>query len=224
MKTALIIQSYAGANATVARHWPYYKRSGFELFGVGRTNTRCEWPEPIPTKDIGEDSYINGDNLPRRLVDTFRWFIEDPIFKDFTHAMVIEYDTIFLRPPPDDTEIVLAAHRAGPNIPPMKSDGFWHNPWWLSKMAAMLFMTEGKLLLDRGENEMGHPDFFFGLVWQFVTKKFIEFKPSHLEGTYSRNSLDIPADRIQARDLIRAGAVWAVHGVKTQAQLEEILS
>lgn len=219
MKTALIIQSYAGANAIVARHWPFYKRSGFELFGVGRTNTRCEWPGPIPTKDIGEDSYINGDNLPRRLVDTLRWATDDKTFDDFTHFMVIEYDTVFLRQPPHDTELQVAAHRAGPNIPPMKSNSFYHNPWWFSRERAIQFALKGDLLLSRGENELGHPDFFFGFVFQELG---MEVK--HLEGTFSRNSLDIPSDRILARDRIRAGELWAVHGVKTQAQLEEILS
>jgi hypothetical protein len=220
MKTALIIQSYAGANATVARHWPFYKRSGFELFGVGRTNTRCEWPEPIPTKDIGEDSYINGDNLPRRLVECFKWYDQDPIFKDFHTAMVIEYDTIFLRCPPI-LAIGAAAHRAGPNIPPMKASSFWHNPWWIGKAFVGEFIEKAEALLASGENECGHPDFFFGLVWDMVGWKTV---PKHLEGTFSRNSLDIPADRIMARDRIRAGELWAVHGVKTADQLAEILS
>lgn len=219
MKTALIIQSYAGANATVARHWPFYKRSGFELFGVGRTNTRCEWPEPIPTKDIGEDSYINGDNLPRRLVDCFRWFITDPIFYGFNDACVIEYDTIFLKEPPCQPYHPVNAHRAGPNIPPMKSQSFYHNPWWVTRGRAIEFVLKADELLNRGENECGHPDFFFGLVWQEIG-----IEVSHLWGTFSRNSLDIPSDRILARDRIRAGELWAVHGVKTAAQLDEILS
>jgi hypothetical protein len=217
MKTALIIQSWAGATEAVKRHWPFYKRSGFELFGVGRTNTRCEWPEPIPTKDIGIDSYINGDNLPRRLVDTFRWFVEDPIFQSFTHACVIEYDLIFLREPPVIPAV--GAHRAGPNIPPMRSNSFYHCPWFADREHAKQFVAKGDELLVKGDFELGNPDFMFGLIWQELGVPV-----EHLDGTFSRNSLDLEPDRKLARILIREGQIWACHGVKTADQLSEILS
>jgi hypothetical protein len=217
VKTALLIHSYPGAADIVRRHWPYYKNSGMEMFGVGRTDGDCVWPETVPTKNLGLNSYINGDNLPRRLVDTFRWFLDDPVFQSFTHAVIAEYDLIWLRPLPVIPAV--GAHRAGPNIPPMRSNNFYHCPWILDREHAKMFVAKGDELLAKGDFELGNPDFMFGLIWQELGVMV-----EHLEGTFSRNSLDLAPDRIMARDRIRAGELWAVHGVKTAGQLAEILS
>lgn len=218
MKTALLVHSFAGANETVKRHWEFYKRSGFDIFGVGRTNTVCVWPESMRTKDIGVDAYIDGDNLPRRLVDTFDWFLRDEIFQCYTHCCVIEYDGIFLSAPPP-VEVVAAAHLAGGKYPGFTSNQFHHCPWWLDRESAGKFVEQGRLMIGRGDIEKGSPDFFFSLAME---QAGIPVK--HLEGTYSRNSLDIAEDRKQCQTLIRAKLLWFVHGVKTQEQLEEILS
>ncbi len=86
-------------------------------------------------------------------------------------------------------------------------------------MCADLFVQKADELLAKGERTGGTPDFFFGLVWDELGVTV-----QHLEGTFSRNTLDIEADRIMARDRIRSGEIFYCHGVKTQAQLDFILS
>lgn len=218
MKTALLIHSFAGANEIVKRHWEFYKRSGFDIFGVGRTNTICLWPESMRTKNIGVDAYIDGDNLPRRLVDTFDWFLHDEIFKAYSHCCVIEYDTIFLTAPPA-VDVTAAAHLAGGGYPGFTCSHFHHCPWWLDRENAGKFVAKGREMIAGGDIEKGSPDFFFSLVME---RAGVDVK--HLDGTFSRNSLDIPEDRKLCQTLIRSKLLWFVHGVKTKEQLEEILS
>lgn len=216
MKTALLIQSFPGANATVARHWPFYKLSGLDLFGVGREGNGCVWPEGVKAvKNIGVDSYINGNNLPSRLVECFRWFYADAIFLEYTHCMVIEYDGIFCVPPPAPPEV--AGHLAGYLMPPMKSLKFFHCPWWLSREAAIKFVAKGDELIAAGDYEHGNPDFFFGYVWQVLD---IPVLP--LVGTYSRNTIDGASSLQECRDLFHTKSMWFFHGVKTEMQLNAI--
>jgi len=220
MKTVLFIHSFQGANDRVKWLWPYYKHSGLDIFGVGRTNTKCEWPEPIPTKDIGEDAYISGANLPLRLVQTFEWFINDPLFKDYTHAMVIEWDSIFLGRPPE-IEVKIAGTMSG-MWPDASCVGgghpFFHCPWWMSRDCAEWFVKAGADALEKRILGCGSPDLFIGKVCH--DNQMPVFK---LEGTFSKNSLDIPAHQELARSLIRENAVWFVHGIKSREQLNSIL-
>lgn len=217
MNTALFIHSYAKANDIVQRHWSYYERSGFDIFGIGRTNTLCKWPKSMRTKDIGLDSYINGDNLCRRLVDTFDWFITDPIFQMYSHACVIEYDSVFIRPPPQ-IEIHVAAHLAGGRPPGSKATRFFHCPWWLSREQAQRFVQHGNELLRAGEYEGGTPDFFFARVFEDLKQRI-----EHLHGTFSQNTIEKAQFQKECRTLIEAGIVWFVHGIKTPEQLKAIV-
>lgn len=216
--TALFVHAYPGVEATLQRHWPYLKRSGFDIFGVGREGGVIQWPESMLTKDIGPNGYISDGKLPERLVETYRWFLTDPAFEWYKFACVVEYDSIFLRPPPLWPEPACAT-LAGGGGGTFKTQAFYHQPWVLSKKMAKVFVTKADELLRRGDREQGCPDFFWGLVFQELGLTCFP-----LEGTFSRNSLDIEADRIMARDRIRAGQVWWVHGVKTPEMLAEILS
>lgn len=228
MKIALIIHSYPGANDAVKRHWEHYKKSGMDIFGVDRIGGLGRWPDAVPVKEIGEDSYICGDNLPRRMVDTFDWFITDEIFKNYDAAMVIEYDAIFIRPPPDLPDAVhVAATRGGGGVAnsTTQTETFWHTPWVLTKCAAEDFVAKGRELLSAGIYENGSPDFFFGLVIQHlgVPVHNLEVTQSNA-GTFSRNSLDIACDLGLATEFARAGRVWYIHGIKDKAMLDAVLS
>lgn len=218
MKTALFIHSYAAANEMVARHWPYWKRSGWDIFGVGRIGGKCQWPEPVPSRDIGIDEYINGDNLPCRLLLTYEWFVKDARFKDYTHACIVEPDTIFLKPAPV-MEVAVAAHLSGFRQEGYQAAHFYHCPWWLDRVHALAFIPQACQLIEQGQIERGTPDYFFAWVWETLN-----IPVYNLPGTFSQNALDLDVPRILCRDLIRQDQLWFVHGVKTEAQLQEILS
>jgi hypothetical protein len=217
MKAALLIHAYPGCEAGLIRHWPYFKRSGCDLFGVGREGHVMQWPESMVTKDIGPNGYIESGQLPERLTDTFQWFLEDPRFGQYTHAAIVEWDSIFLKPMPQ-LDGPAYAQLAGGNIAGLKARQYYHNPWILDRPTAQNFCDMADKQLAVGDRECGNPDFFFGLVFEKMN-----FAVEPLEGAFSRNSLDRLEDLELARDRVRQG-YWLVHGVKTPAMLEGILS
>lgn len=213
MKTVLFVQSHSAANPLVARHYTWWKNSGFDIVGIGREDTNCVWPAEIPTFKIGREG--KGD-LSDRLVKTFALFLNDPHFVDFTHCMVIESDAIFLKPPPYE-HIEAAATHAGWFIPGLKAKDFFHTPWWLSRAMAERFVKEGTQMVKDGEVEKNTPDFFIALAFERLGIPI-----GWLEGTYSRNTLDVPRDLDEVRGKIRANVLWYVHGIKTPHQLNYI--
>lgn len=217
MRTALLIQNYHNAKDRIQWMWPFWKKSGFDLFGVSTTDKECFWPEPIHSKKIGIDAYIEKKHLPQKLVDCFAWFLEDMIFDKYTHCCVIENDTLVLRIPQFDSLYAGGIH-AGYKLPPMLANKYYHNPWWLSRNACERFVCCGQELIDEGHNENGHPDFFFGYVLEQL-----EEEVTHFQQTFSQNTILDKWQIDPAREAVRAGA-WAIHGVKSKSVLDAILS
>lgn len=215
MKTALLIQGYPSASQRIKDLWRYYKKSGFDIFGVDTEDGSCNWPEHIHRKAIGKNAYIEGGHLSQKLCDCVAWFLSDPIFTPYTHVCVIENDVIFLKPPPA-MDVEITSRLAGFQVLPMKALKFWHNPWWMSREIAVKFVAGAKELLAAGENELGHPDFFFGLVCERYNLPVVD-----LPGAFSQNSFDNQYSLEIGRKAVREGA-WVVHGVKTLDQLKYI--
>lgn len=213
MKTAVLVQSHSGANPLVARHYPWWRKSGLDLFGIGRENTNCVWPKEMPSFRIGQEGK---SDLSDRLVKTFDLFLSDPRFDGYTHCMVIESDAIFLAPPPYDHIEAAATHAGGP-IAGLKAKEFFHTPWWLSRAMAERFVAMGASMVKRGDVEKNTPDFFITLAFEYLKEPI-----GWLAGTYSRNTLDIQRDLLEVRGLVRDKKLWYVHGLKTQQQLDFI--
>lgn len=219
MKASIFIMSHSGATEYTARHWPFFKRCGHDLFGVTRIDTTCIWPEPILTKAIGKEGYIVGDDQCRRMVETFRWFNEDPRFSNYTHAWLMQGDVVLLGPIPN-LEYDIAAHLAGGVQPGFISNRFYHPPWVVSRKIVSKFVKMGTELLDAGKSEQGIPDYFFALLCDTMGTKVY-----NIPGIVSYNSGDLmhPTVMGKVEAGIKAGA-WYVHSAKTQAELEWILS
>lgn len=220
-KTLVCIHSYAGANEIVKLLFPYYKVSGCDLLGIGRTNVKCEWSEPIMTVDIGEDPQKywvkdKTDNLCRRLVDTVIICLLDGRFKDYTDFCIIEYDGIFLKPIPEH-QGGLCARLAGGPMAGFTASKFFHTPWWFDRKTGSKIVTAGMRLLSQGRFENGSPDVFLGLITDF--DKSIEWHDTH---TFSVNAFDLKRNVENGRKAIADG-VWYVHGVKNKEQLDAIL-
>lgn len=217
MKTALLIQNYPAAAERVKLLWSYYRRAGLDIFGVSTEDGECFWPEAIPAKKIGINAYIQAGHLSKKLADCFDWFLTDPLFQSYDSVCVIENDTIFLGPFPDHGYHVTARLAGGP-VPPMKAGRFWHNPWYLTRDMAKRFVSGAKELLAQGENELGNPDFFFGFVCERYMLPVVDFP-----GCMSQNSFDNPHSVEVGRRAVKEGC-WCIHGVKTKAQLDAIMS
>lgn len=217
MKISLVgIFSYAGANATVGRHWPYFQKAGVPLWGIGRINTSCYWPNGVfHTTDIGMDSYVDGHNLCSRLVKALTCFLEDHYFHDYNDVCLIEYDSIFTGPLPEHPG-GLATCIAGGNSPGFKGTRFFHTPWWADRPTAATIVEEGRKMLAEGDIEHGFPDRFLG---RLVDRR-PEIKVSETN-TFSVNTIDRPEYVAQARAAIERG-IWYAHGVKTPDQLKAV--
>lgn len=214
----LCIHSYPGANETMVRHWPNFKKAGAtRIAGIGTTDGKCTWPDGLDTVvDIGENSYMKlkgkDDHLCRRLLDTVKWCLTQP--ED--HFAIVEYDTLILRKFPHFSGV--HAHLTGGQVNGSKTKHFYHNPWLFDRQAgaALVQAMEG-VLPDSQEYPNNSPDLFFGLA---VERAQIEVKCCFK--LFTRNSLDQNGDLELACEQAVDG-VHAIHGVKTEEEYNSIM-
>ena len=172
MKTLLAVHSYPGANDTIERHWPYFlrQRANF-LFGVGTEDGTCRFPKGAASVKIGNDSYINGAVLPKRMLNTLAEFLD----LNWDVMILAEYDTVFFQRINVEQMIKpFAGHYAGGRTWQSKASCFYHNPWVFSRSCVDGFIREGwKAIADGvcGEKTSYHlsdpegsPDVFFAYV------------------------------------------------------------
>lgn len=213
MNLLLAIHSHPGANARIPVHFPYYEKSGAsKILGIGTLGGKCQWPEGVEHYDIGEDSYISGNHLPRKLLDTMRFMLLLP----YDRFVLIEWDCLFFQPMPEFTGMV--AFHAGNRSPGMKAERFYHCPWGWDFETGSAFVKKGDEMIPQVEGHECSPDVFFGWVCEAagipVTQPWTGF---------SRNSLDCAGDVELARDARLNGAM-ALHGVKTRRDLDYVMS
>jgi len=218
MKTVLCVQTYPGANATFLRHLPFYRNAGAsEILAITTDDRECVVPQGVTEFQTGRNQYIEGRHLSKRLVDT----VAAALDRAADRVAVIEYDAIFLREIPADLPAGVHAVLAGGSFPNFKCSRFYHCPWIFDQASAQRFVEMGGEFIEAGEIEHGSPDMFLGLVTECVDIPVHDLRIS--QRSYSVNSLDIPHQRMEARQAIKDGAL-SVHGVKDQKQLDFILS
>lgn len=214
----LAVHSFPGGNDAVARHYPYWQRVGFErIIGIGTMDGGCRWPQGMESVNIGDNTYINGDALPKRLVNTAAYLLEGMIgFWDY--AAIVEYDTVTFKPLPVPAVGELAMVCAGGPQAGRKGRWFYHNPWVASYQTWRQIVDAGRSMLQEGDFENGSPDCFIG----WLAERFNIPVDQNLFRTYSRNTIESwCAD--EARDAYRSG-VHAIHGIKSKEILDKIIS
>lgn len=217
-KTLLVIHSHSKVNDMVARHWPWYRLGGTDILGIGRVDTHCEWPADIEfTHNIGREGYCNdGDNLCRRLVDTFHYLVNTPKLLGYSDFCLIEADCILTRPLPEHTGGFVTT-LAGGHSPGFKGNQFFHPPWWADRNTAALIAFHGMSMLDHKDTEKGFHDRFIGWLFQMVPLKWTR------ANSFTRNALDRPEHIGAAIRAILVDRAFCVHGVKTEDQLKQLL-
>lgn len=219
MKTILAIQSYPGANATVARHLPYYLNAGADmLLGIGTTDGGCVWSNEFDcTCNIGENKYIEGAHLCDRLLRTIEVALSVEL-GPFDRICVIEYDCLFFKPIPKDLPVGVVMNIAGGPQPHRLGTFYYHCPWIMDSGTASMVLDGGRQCLKDLQFEGGSTDCFIG----WVCERFNIPVHCNLVHTYSKNSLDIPEHLEEARQARIDGAM-AIHGVKTPAMLNRLM-
>ena len=216
-RTILAVQAFPRAVDIVARHFPYYQMAGADvMLGIGTVGDPFHWPKGMESTQIGIDGYLIERHLPKRLLDTLEACLNPKYGAE--RIVVIEYDAVFLKPIPETPDGFCALEAGGRPTPEFKCERFFHCLWIFDRDTAATVVVVGREMISEGELEHGSPDCFLGLL----VDRF-GIKTTHLAGNFSKNSLDIERDLLAARDAVRAGA-WAVHGVKTEAQLKALIS
>lgn len=215
MSLLLAIHSYPGGSDACARHWPYFLGAGADrIVGIGTAGGGTRWPAGCESVEIGINSYINGQVLPKRLLDTVSWFLTQP--ED--HLAIVEYDTIILQPLPRPAGI--ASHRAGGQLPGARAKNIYHNPWMFDRAAAQAFVTGATPLLrevKRGQHEAS-PDVF--LAW--ACERLGIPVNDKAWPQFTRNTVHLEHEIASAREARLAG-VHVIHGIKTQVVLDRVM-
>lgn len=228
MNLLLAIHSWSGANEILARHWPFFRNAGASrIVGIGTDGSRrtyplptlakCKFPEEIDgVAIIGDDSYMAGSNLVRRLMETMDWMMTQPEDR----FALVEYDTIILRPIPEFSGV--AAYRAGGPTWGSKSKlGFFHNPWLFDRPTGRQIVLQLASIIAEGHCGYGTPESSPDVAFAWACER-AGVEVQQLLKEYSQNDLDRPQYLAEARESVRNGA-HAIHGVKTKDQLEYIL-
>ncbi len=219
--------SYPGGNAATFRHWPFFLGQGANwIYGIGTEGGGCNWPQGINgVREIGADKYVDGEHLPRRLLDT----IENMLLLPWRKMIIAEYDVCIFKPLPAEEVKTFAAHRAGAQTWGSKAKSFYHWPFIFARDTAIEFLMAGKVALEDGicpprephgaSTPECSPDVFTG----FVLQESGIVVQEDLYTEFSRNSFDVPGDLEKARQAYRDG-VDCCHGIKTAEELAFILS
>lgn len=200
----MAIHSYEKANPLIERHWQYYLKAGADkIIGITREDTNCWFPRNVPTFPIGKDSYVSGDNLCSRFIDTLDLMLT---FSGYSRLVIIEPDVLFYRPLrfTDGIASHCMEHQSG-----FKALRYWHAPWCADRTAARAIVAKGREMLRYGENESGYNDQFFGLLIEKLDLVYCQ----HIPG-FAKNTIDNEDEaRTAALACLNNNGVF-IHGVK----------
>jgi hypothetical protein len=211
-----LVHSYPGANSICARNYPTWKQAGFDkIIGIGTTDGGCTWPDNMSYVNIGVNSYVDRDVLPRRLVDTVQFMTS---LAGWDEACIIEYDVIMLKPFPSIPKGFSSPCKGGPQ-PWRKGNKFFHPPWVADRDSWNKILIGGLECLKAGEIEGGSPDCFIGWV---CDRHGIPIHENTFT-TYSRNTIDNQTWMEEARVARHEGAT-AIHGCKTKECFDHIFT
>lgn len=227
-KTLVCIQSYGKARDTVHRHFPFYKKSGCDLLGVNTADAPHDWPEGIPTVNIGKDAYLNGtDFLCRRLLETMAYCLREKKFEQYSHFMFVEHDAVFTNKTPLEKPGLLTPYPGfNPKEWGLNSIWFIHTPYWADRGTCEMIVRTGYELLSQGIFDKGNPDSFIGSIIEEADIPWTHFDKFQ---TFSVNSGSLSEEpfkgplRCSVREHIMKGAFY-IHGLKTPEELEFIKS
>ncbi len=219
--TLLVIHSHGKAKRMVWELWPWFIGTGFDILGVHAEDEPHQWPEGVEGVAIGK----GGRQLPHpylchRLVDTFRHLLLQKYdkYKDF---LVTEYDTMFLRVPPQHPGGLFSCKAGGP-YPGFKCQQFFHPPWWADRDTAHKIVDTGLKLLADCETEHGSTDMFLGLIVDRAGIKWTDTGTWTCQNSGDGSDLDVRL----ASDLsvfMKQHQPWCLHGVKTVSNRDLIL-
>jgi hypothetical protein len=217
--------SYPGGNAALFRHWKYFEQSGADkIIGIAPIEGHTEFPIGIDVAKMGCNSYINGCELPQRLI----WTLVTCQAHNPDYVGVVEYDTVFFhRVDPTRMTNFLASHYAGGPTWGSKAKGFYHNPWYFKASCIDAFIEFGQKAIEEGvcgvknRDELARPEGSPDVFFAYVAQELGLTVQTDLWTEYSRNDFKRMENLNEARVMFSKG-VDVIHGIKTKEELEYI--
>lgn len=226
MNALLAVFTCRVGSDALLRHWPYFLRQKATNNVIITTlDTDCKTPEGVERIPISGDSYINGDHLPRRMLDTMEELTNR---FDFSVLMLAEYDTvIFHQIELQKMKSNVAGHLAGFETWGSKAKRFYHNPHVFWRGIIPMFIETGRKAIEEGvcgrkTNDAyglpeSSPDVFFGYICERIGLEV----QTDLWTEFSRNSFDHREHLEEAKKAFFDG-FNVIHGIKTKEELEYI--
>lgn len=221
MPTLLAIISHPKDNALVARHWPFFKMTKWDIVGFGTDDGKCEWPEHIPRVDNGKmgtrqtpcGSSIWG--LVEQELEIWKYFLDS----DYDSVCVVEADNLFTRQPPNHPGgtylVTLLPNMSPPGL--FKTSTYFSTPRWADRGIARRLYDHGLEMYQLGDHEHWISDRFPALVCYRHQIPFMA-QPAWSPSVFVANDGEWIRD---ARAAIGMGG-YCLHSVKHEWQLEAV--
>ncbi len=214
------IQTCSSCSPAFIRHWPYFQRQQADYYiAIVTEDKPCQVPPGVPKIEVGVDKYLDGAHLPNRLINS----ISKLLHCSWDILILCEYDVLIVnRIQTENMTESVAAHLAGGRTWGSIAEKFYHNPFVMTREAAMKVELYGRHLLSFPEffpvgSPESSPDLFF--AWLMQRHSFAV--QTDLWREYSRNSLDVLGHLDEARQAYRDG-YDILHGIKTKEELDFI--
>lgn len=226
MKTLLAIISHPKDNELVARHWKFFRMTGWDILGCGTEDMACIWPEQIARMDTGRmgtrmtpaGSSIFG--LVEQELDIWRWFLQH---QEYDSVCVVEADNLFTRVPPEHPGgglylVTTIPNYASPGI--FKTPVYFSTPRWGDRRCIEQMHAHGRGMFERGDVQHWISDRFPAWVCQqgkvpWLPQPAWSPLPFYWNGTVNECWVR------DARAAIKIGC-YCLHSVKYQWQLDAL--
>lgn len=223
--TLLAIISCPKDNELVARHWPYFKLTGFDIAGIGTVCGGCRWPEDVMQLNSGQlgKKVTNGISAIWGLVPLELDILEAFLQTNYKFCMIVEADNLFVRKPPEHPGHMLYLCNIIANLHAgiFRTSCYFSTPRYCDRETAAHLVHWGRQMIARGDHEAWISDRFMAHV-AYTAKLRFQHYPSWTSFPFSWSGMDIKEAFVKdARTAISLGAV-CLHGIKNEATLKAV--
>lgn len=226
MNTLLAIISHPKDNELLARHWPYFKMTGWPILGCGTEDGACVWPDYVPRLNTGKmgtvmtpaGSSIYG--LVEQELDIWSYFLKN---NQYDSVCVVEADNLFVRKPPEHPGSGLYLVTALPNYMPagiFKMPVYFSTPRWGDRRVIEQLHAHGRGMFERGDVEHWISDRFPAWVCQLGRIPWLP-QPAWSPTPFQFGGTAQECWIRDARASIQVGC-YCLHSVKHQWQLDAL--
>lgn len=218
-------------NELLARHWPYFKMTGWNILGCGPDSGEpVQWPEKVQTLNTGKlgtrmtpaGSSIFG--LVEQELDIIRTFLNTHAAHGYDALCIVEADNLFVRKPVEHPRngmylAPIIPSYASPGI--FKTSVYFSTPRMMDRRCAEQFHAHGRGMFQRGDVEHWISDRFPALVCHQGKIPWMNY-PAWSPLPFAWGAPDSRTAWIRdARCAIQLGAC-CLHSVKHEWQLEAL--